>query len=44
VGVGRSEEGGRRWWYKFNTSVSVREGIRRDEALPEDEADAPGLP
>jgi hypothetical protein len=29
------------WWlYEFNASVSVREGRRRDKALPEDEVKA----
>jgi hypothetical protein len=26
VEVGLSEEGGQRWWCRFNTSVSAREG------------------
>jgi hypothetical protein len=40
VGVRLSEEGGRRWWSKFNASILAREGRRRDEALSEDEAEA----
>jgi hypothetical protein len=40
VGVGRSGEGGRRWWCKFNVLVFAQEGRRRDEALPENEAEA----
>jgi hypothetical protein len=40
VGVRRSEDGGWRWWCRFNAFVSAQEGRRRDEALPNDEADA----
>jgi hypothetical protein len=40
VGVEWFEEGGQRRWCGFNTSVSAREGRRRDEALSEDEAEA----
>jgi hypothetical protein len=36
-------EGGLLWWCGFNASVSVREGKRRDEALPKDEAEAVSL-
>jgi hypothetical protein len=43
VGVGRSREGGRWQWCGFNASVSTQEGRRRDEALPEDEAEAVSL-
>jgi hypothetical protein len=39
VRVGRFEEGSLRQWWGFNTSVSAREGRRRDKASPEDEAD-----
>jgi hypothetical protein len=39
VGVGQFGEGSLRRWYGFNASVSTREGGRRDEALPEDEAE-----
>jgi hypothetical protein len=34
--VKQSGEGGRRWWCRFNTSVSAREERRRDEALMKD--------
>jgi hypothetical protein len=40
VGVGWSREGGRRRWCVLIALVSAREGRRRDEALPEDEAEA----
>jgi hypothetical protein len=40
VGVGLSGEGGQRRWYRFNASVLAREGRRRNEALPKDEAEA----
>jgi hypothetical protein len=40
VGVELFGEGGRRQWCKFNAPVLAREGRRRDEALPEDEAEA----
>jgi hypothetical protein len=40
VAVERSEEGGRRRWCGFNTSVLAQEGSRRDEVLPKDEVDA----
>jgi hypothetical protein len=39
VGVRLSGEGGRWRWCGFNASVLAREGRRRDETLPEDEAD-----
>jgi hypothetical protein len=35
-----SREGGWQQWCGFNASISAREGRRRDEALPEDEAGA----
>jgi hypothetical protein len=38
--VRSSEEGGQQQWCRFNASISVREGRRHDEALPEDEAEA----
>jgi hypothetical protein len=40
VGVGSSREGGRRWCCGFNTSVSARDGRRRDKVLSKDEAEA----
>jgi hypothetical protein len=40
VGVGRSGEGGRRWWCGFNASVLTRDGRRWDELLSEDEVEA----
>jgi hypothetical protein len=40
IGVGRSGEGDRWWRCGFNASVLAREGRRRDEALPKDEAEA----
>jgi hypothetical protein len=40
VGVERSSENGLLWWCGFNASVSTQEGRRRDEVLPEDEAEA----
>jgi hypothetical protein len=40
VGVGQFGEGGRRWWCGFNASILAREGMRRDEALLKDEAEA----
>jgi hypothetical protein len=42
VKVRISGEGGQRQRCRFNTSVSAREGRRRDETLSEDEADATG--
>jgi hypothetical protein len=39
VGVRWSGVGGRRRWCKFNASVLAWEESRRDEALPEDEAE-----
>jgi hypothetical protein len=36
----RSSEGGWWRWCRFSALVLAREGRRRDEALPEDEADA----
>jgi hypothetical protein len=38
VGGGLSREGVQQWGCRFNTSISAREGRRRDEALLEDEA------
>jgi hypothetical protein len=40
VGVGLSEEGGRRWWCGFNASILTREVRRQDEALSKDEVEA----
>jgi hypothetical protein len=40
VEVGLSGEGGRRWWYRFDTLVLAREWRRQDESLLKDEADA----
>jgi hypothetical protein len=40
VGIGRSEEGDRRRWCEFNTSISTREERQRDKALSEDKAEA----
>jgi hypothetical protein len=39
VGVGLSREGDRWRWCEFNVLVLAREGRRRDEVLPEDEAE-----
>jgi hypothetical protein len=40
VRVRLSGEGGRRRRYRFNASISAREGRRRDELLSEGEAEA----
>jgi hypothetical protein len=39
VRVGRSEEGGRWQWYRFNASVLAQEARRWDEILPKDEVE-----
>jgi hypothetical protein len=39
VRVERSGKGGRRWRCGFNASALARERMRRDEALPKDEAE-----
>jgi hypothetical protein len=38
LGIGRSGKDDQRRWCRFNPSVSAREGRRRDEVFPEDEA------
>jgi hypothetical protein len=43
VGVRQYGEGGRCRWCRFNASILAREGKRRDEVLPEDEAEAASL-
>jgi hypothetical protein len=43
VGVSLSEEGGRWRWCRFNTSILTQNGKRRDETLPEDEAEIANL-
>jgi hypothetical protein len=40
VEVGCSRVGGLQRWCRFNALVLAREGRQRDEALPEDEAEA----
>jgi hypothetical protein len=41
--VSLSRNGDQRQWYRFSISILTREGRRRDEALPEDEAEAVSL-
>jgi hypothetical protein len=40
VKVGCYMEGGRQRWCGFNASISAQDERRRDEALPEDKAEA----